>query len=134
MTQPAGLSRWHAAIAAHDPAAIPALLAEDCVFHSPIVFRPQHGRALVGAYLTAATHVLNNESFHYVGEWLAPDSAVLEFNTLVDGVEIDGIDMITWNAAAEIVTFKVMVRPLKAINLVHQKMAAMLDLLKAGAA
>lgn len=132
MSHHPGLARWHAAIAARDPAAIPGLLAEDCVFFSPILFRPQPGRALVASYLTAATFVLNNESFHYVGEWHAPGSAVLEFNTVVEDVQIDGIDMITWNDDGLISHFKVMVRPLRAINMLQQKMAAMLDQLKAG--
>lgn len=127
MTTPhPGLARWHHAMQSHDPALIPALLAEDAVFHSPIVHTPQRGRDIVTAYLTAATHVLNTPDFHYVGEWLSPDGAVLEFNTKLDGLTIDGIDMIRWNDAGEIVEFKVMVRPLKAINLVHQKMGEML--------
>ncbi len=121
-----GLARWHAAVRSHVAHDIIGLIAVDAVFHSPVVFSPQHGRDLVAGYLTAAMHVLNNDSFHYVGEWLSQDGAVLEFNTVVDGITIDGIDMIHWNADGQIDMFKVMVRPLKAINLLHQKMADML--------
>jgi hypothetical protein len=97
------------------------------VFLSPVVHTPQVGRTLTRAYLLSAFNVLNNASFHYLGEWIGPDSAVLEFATTLEGVEINGIDMIHWNAAGKITRFKVMVRPLKAIQKVHELMARMLQ-------
>jgi len=93
------------------------------VFESPIVFKPQPGKALTAGYLRAALAVLKNEAFHYVNEWLGDASAVLEFVAEIDGITINGVDIITWNEANRIVHFKVMVRPLKAITILGQKMA-----------
>ena len=94
----------------------------------------QRGRDIVWKYLASADKVLGGPSFTYVGEWLGDNSAILEFNCTVDGISIDGIDMITWNDEGQIVHFKVMVRPLKAVNMVHQKMGEMLQKMTAGAA
>lgn len=116
------IERWHEVVKSRDPKALRELLADDVVFHSPVVHTPQVGRAITEAYLLAAMQVLNNASFRYVGEWSGADSTVLEFTCTVDGIEIDGIDMIHWNAAGRIDRFKVMVRPLKAIQKVHERM------------
>ena len=87
---------------------------------------PQVGKAITARYLAAAFHVFFNESFHYVREIVGPHDAALEFQVEIDGITVNGIDLIKWNDAGRIVEFKVMIRPLKAINLIHQKMAAML--------
>ena len=105
---------------------VPALLAEDAVFESPVVHTPQLGRAKTALYLQGALIVLNNGSFTYLNQWYGPDSAVLEFSTVIDAITINGVDLIWWNEANLITRFKVMIRPLKAINLVHQKMGEML--------
>jgi hypothetical protein len=123
---PQALTRWHAIASARDVRALPELIAEDCVFHSPVVHTPQAGRARVVGYLAAAIAVLGNGSFRYVREIVGAHDAVLEFTTVVDGIEINGVDLIRWNEAGQIVDFKVMVRPLKAMNLLHEKMAALL--------
>ena len=120
------IANWHAFVRSRDPAALHALLAEDAVFESPVVHTPQAGRPIVEKYLLAAMQVLGNETFRYEGEWFAESSAVLEFACEIDGIRINGVDMIAWNEAGRITRFKVMVRPLKAINLLHQKMAARL--------
>ncbi|MGA2794410.1 MAG: nuclear transport factor 2 family protein [Roseiarcus sp.] len=119
---PSVVETWRAMVASRDLGKLEILLSPGATFHSPIVHTPQVGRAVTAKYLRAADGVLNNDSFHYVEEWFGASSAVLEFEVLVDGVLIDGIDLIHWNDAGEIVAFKVMVRPLKAINLVHQQM------------
>jgi hypothetical protein len=124
--KPAAIENWHRIVDTKDVALLDLLLAEDAVFLSPVVYTPQRGKAIVKAYLTAAMRVLNGDKFHYLGEWCGPNSAVLEFSTEVDGVEINGVDIIGWNAAGKIDHFKVMVRPLKAINHLHQLMAAQL--------
>lgn len=121
------LARWHAVAASRDHDAIYALLAEDAVFESPVVHTPQRGRAITAKYLTGASFVLGGEGFAYVGEWRTANSAVLEFTSVVDGITINGVDMITWNDDGQIVHFKVMVRPLKAMNMLHEKMGAMLQ-------
>lgn len=116
------IARWRDIAKTKDVQALADLLAEDVVFRSPVVHTPQRGHAITLKYLTAAFHVLNNESFAYIGEWRAESSAVLEFTTVIEGIEIDGVDIIAWNADGRIVDFKVMARPLKAINLLHRLM------------
>ena len=123
----AALARWHAVAASRDYDAIYALLADDAVFESPVVHTPQRGRVVTAKYLTGASFVLGGEGFAYVGEWRAANSAVLEFTSLVDGITINGVDMITWSDDGQIVHFKVMVRPLKAMTMLHEKMGAMLQ-------
>lgn len=121
------LELWHACVAQRSPAILDLLLADDVVFHSPVVHTPQRGKSVTTLYLTAALHVLVNESFHYTKEVVADRVAVLEFETSIDGITINGVDIISWNEAGKVVEFKVMVRPLKAINLLHQRMAATLQ-------
>jgi hypothetical protein len=121
-----GLAGWHAFIASRDPAVLDAALAEDCVFESPVVHKPQAGRALTRLYLMGAAMTLGNEHFRYVGEWRAERSAVLEFQAEVEGVTINGVDMIWWNEAGLITRFKVMVRPLRGMEKLREKMAALL--------
>jgi hypothetical protein len=104
-----------------------ALLAENVVFHSPVVHTPQAGKAITIKYLTAAFQVFVSESFRYVRELSGPRDAVLEFQVEIDGLSVNGVDMLKWDDDGRIVEFKVMIRPLKAVNLIHQKMAAMLQ-------
>lgn len=121
------IDRWHRLVAARDLAGLDDLLAEDVVFQSPAVHSPQAGRTVTRRYLEAAHKVLNNGSFRYVGEWFAERSAVLEFETVIDGLELNGVDVITWDAADRIVRFKVMVRPIKALQALIPLMAAELQ-------
>jgi hypothetical protein len=127
MSAAAGVAAWHTYMeSAADPAALKSMLAEDAVFHSPVVHTPQEGRDKVFAYLFAASHVLGGEHFRYQREIIDGNQAVLEFTSEIDGILINGVDIIRWNDAGEIDDFKVMVRPLKAINKVWEKMAEML--------
>ena len=121
------LETWHRLVRTHDPSGLNALLAEDAVFYSPVVHTPQHGRKLTSWQMSAAFHVFFNPSFRYVREIVGPSDAVLEFETEIDGILVNGVDLIKWNASGQIVEFKVMLRPLKAINLIHQRMAAVLQ-------
>ncbi|MFZ5668792.1 MAG: nuclear transport factor 2 family protein [Pseudomonadota bacterium] len=123
---PEPIRLWHAFLESREPAALQALLAEDVVFESPVVHTPQAGRAITTKYLTGAVAVLNGEAFRYLDQWFAERSAVLEFATEIDGIVINGVDIIRWDESGRIVRFKVMIRPLKAINLLHQRMGAML--------
>lgn len=120
------IDRWHALVRSRDASALDALLADDVVFLSPVVHMPQVGRRLALAYLRAALQVLGDPSFRYVGEWLGADSAVLEFSCTLDGVEVNGVDLIHWDADGRIDRFKVMLRPLRAIQKVHEHMAQLL--------
>lgn len=120
------IAAWHQLVGSPDPAGLQALLAEEAVFHSPVVHTPQRGRAITAAYLGAAFHVFLNPTFRYVREIVGDSDAALEFETEIDGILVNGIDLIRWNAEGKIVDFKVLIRPLKAINLIHQKMGEML--------
>ena len=120
------LETWHRLVRTQDRAGLDTLLTQDAVFHSPVVHTPQRGRKLAALYLGAAFEVFFNPAFRYVREIVGPSDAVLEFETEIDGVHVNGVDLVKWNDAGEIVEFKVMIRPLKAINAVHQRMAALL--------
>ncbi|HET6537986.1 MAG TPA: nuclear transport factor 2 family protein [Sphingopyxis sp.] len=127
MSAAAGIAAWHEYMnGSANPAALKALLAEDAVFHSPVVHTPQQGRDKVFAYLFAASHVLGGEQFRYVREIVDGNQAMLEFSSELDGIHINGVDIIRWDDNGLISDFKVMVRPLKAINKVWEKMAEML--------
>jgi len=127
---PPALRAWHHLVETKDPAALDALIADDCVFRSPAVFKPQHGKALTTMYLTGAVLVLG-PTLQYVDAWVTDDSAVLEFKAELDGLEIHGIDMIRWNDADKITSFTVMVRPHKALEKVIEHMRSQLEALQA---
>lgn len=131
MTIPPTIDRWHRIALERRGDEVGALLAEGCVFESPVAYTPQVGREIVESYLRAALEVLNAEHFRYGDEWFSEKeagrgSAVLEFFSEIEGIRINGVDIIQWDAAGLITHFKVMVRPLKAINILHQKMGAYL--------
>lgn len=128
MTAEHGLKAWHDVMqGGNSPDALAAIIAEDAVFHSPVVHTPQRGRPIVVAYLSAAGQTLGNDSFEYVRELVDGDNAMLEFTTEMDGIHVNGIDLIRFDSDGKIVDFKVMVRPLKAVNKVWEQMAAMLE-------
>lgn len=122
-----GLAGWHELIRTRDPLGLSELLADDVVFRSPIVHTPQEGKARTTMYLTGAMHVIGNDSFRYVREVVDGNNAVLEFMTTIDGIEVNGVDMIEFNDEGQIVDFKVMLRPMKGIQIVGQKMVEMLE-------
>jgi len=136
------IEKWHLHMKGQLPGGLDELLDDDVVFISPIVFTPQEGKAITKLYLQAAGQTLPGEqkpsgtptgddkSFRYIKEVLSGSTAVLEFETYVEGKYVNGIDMITCNEAGKIVEFKVMIRPLQAINLVHKQMASMLEHMK----
>jgi len=118
---------WHAMLEARDVSRLDDLLADDVVFHSPVVHTPQRGKAITTLYLTAAYQVLFGSGFRYVREVIGDSDAILEFVSVIDGIHVNGVDMMHWNAEGKIDDFKVMVRPLKAVNLLHALMAGMLE-------
>ena len=121
------IATWHELLSTRDVGRLDTLLADNAVFHSPVVHTPQVGKALTQRYLAAAFGVFGNDTFHYVREIVGNGDAVLEFQVEIDGITVNGVDMIKWDTDGKIVDFKVMIRPLKAINLIHQKMMAMLQ-------
>ena len=124
---PNTIAKWHEIIQNQTVAKLDEILADDVVFHSPVVHTPQEGKFITTLYLTAAAHVLGGDGFSYVREVYGANDAVLEFETEIDGIHINGVDMIRWNDDEQIIDFKVMLRPLKAVNKVHQMMGAMLN-------
>jgi hypothetical protein len=134
------VERWHRFMRGEEPGALEALLADDVVFYSPVVYRPQEGKAITTLYLTAASQALpgtdpstdadgkaSGGRFRYTKQVLAGDTAVLEFETSVDGKYVNGVDIIRCNDAGQIVEFRVMIRPLQAVNAVHAQMRATLE-------
>jgi hypothetical protein len=124
------VARWHQILERRDPKDLDGFLADDVVFLSPIVHTPQRGKALTTLYLTGAFHVFFNDTFRYVREIVGPRDAMLEFETMIDGITVNGVDILRWNDEGKVTEFKVLIRPLKAIQLVHQRMASMLQTLQ----
>ncbi len=122
-----GLAKWYGYMKSHDASALWELLHPDAVFESPVVHTPQRGRDITFKYLTSAEKVLGGPGFTYVGEWRSATGAVLEFENEIEGVKLNGVDIITFDADDRITHFKVMVRPLKAINLLHRLMGEQLQ-------
>jgi len=116
------LDKWYGYMKSHDHAALWDLLHPDAVFESPVVYTPQRGRDVTFKYLSSAEKVLGGPGFSYVGEWRSERGAVLEFETEIDGIKLNGVDIISFADDGRIIHFKVMVRPLKAINLLHRLM------------
>jgi hypothetical protein len=125
MTAPV-LEAWHRLVRANDASGLRDLVAEDAVFHSPVVHTAQAGRKLTAMYLSAAFKVFLNPSFRYVREIVGTRDAMLEFETEIDGILVNGVDIIKWNDANQIVEFKVMIRPFKGLQVIHQKMGELL--------
>ena len=123
-----GVAAWHAYMhSGADADLLAALLADDAVFHSPVVHTPQEGKAKVMLYLLSAAKVLGNDSFRYVREVVEGQDALLEFTAEIDGIHVNGIDLIHFDEDGKIKDFKVMVRPLKAMNKLWEMMAAQLQ-------
>ena len=120
------LTRWHKIVETRAASILGNILAEEVVFHCPVLHTPQVGKALTSMYLTAAVQVLANSSFQYVREVASGHHAALEFTSTIGEIQINGIDLIECDDDGQIVDFKVMLRPLKAVNLVHEMMRQML--------
>jgi hypothetical protein len=133
------VTKWHQHLRGELPGGLDELLHEDCVFFSPVVFTPQKGRAITKLYLNAASQALPGEkgdpkkpgsgagSFRYTKKILMGNQAALEFETMVDGKSVNGIDIITCDDAGKITEFRVMIRPLQAVNAVHRQMQSTLE-------
>ena len=123
-----GVTAWHAYMESScDAELLSAQIADDAVFHSPVVHSPQEGKAKVMLYLLSAAKVLGNDSFSYVREIVDGNDALLEFTCEIDGIKINGIDLIRFDDAGKIKDFKVMIRPLKAVNKLWEMMAGQLQ-------
>ena len=121
------LELWHDTVDTRNINNLDLLLADDVVFYSPVVHTPQKGKVLTKMYLSAAFYVFVNESFNYVREVVSGNDLILEFEVVIDDIVVNGVDMVKFNDEGKITEFKVMLRPLKAIQLMHDKMKAMLE-------
>lgn len=124
------LNKWHTLIENNAVSDISTLLADDVTLFSPVIHTPIKGKEMVSLYLTAAFHTFLNGTFTYNREFSGDNAAVLEFSLVIQAIDINGIDMITWNEAGKITEFKVMIRPYKALNMINDQMTAMLTQLK----
>ena len=121
------IDKWHEVVDKQDHNLLKSILAENVTFYSPVVFTPQKGRDLTLLYLMAAAQVFNNKSFSYTKEIINENHAALEFKLSIDGIEINGIDLITWNEEGMIIEFKVFIRPLQGVKVIHKMMQQMLE-------
>lgn len=121
------LEIWHGLLASRDMSVLDELLHDEVVFHSPVVHTPQQGKKICSLYLAAADQVLNNGKFRYLREVINDNDAALEFVTEINGVEVNGIDLIRWDENDKVIDFKVMVRPLQGVNAIHAAMGEMLQ-------
>ena len=128
--RPHAIESWHKVMVSGDVSALPELIHDDAVFHSPVVHTPQMGKAKVMMYLSAAATVFDDTHFTYAREIIGQDHAMLEFTSVVEGIEINGVDIISWDENGKITDFKVMVRPVKAVNKLWEKMGEILELQK----
>jgi len=118
---------WHQLLKTRNTDDLDLLLSDKVVFHSPVTHTPQAGKIITSVYLTVALSVFVNESFHYVRQIISDNDAALEFEVEIDGILVNGVDMIKWDDEGKIIDFKVSIRPLKAVNLIHKKMGELLQ-------
>lgn len=118
---------WHRLVASKDITGVDSLLAENVVFHSPVVDTPQTGRAMTRQYLAAVFDIFSQCSFRYVREAVGERDAFLEFLVEIDGVSVNGVDILTWGDDGRIVSFKVMLRPLKGIKVMQSRVTSILQ-------
>ena len=121
------IQRWHAYLSGDVSGGLDELLADDVVFYSPIVYTPQRGKDITTMYLLAAKQTLGAGDFRYTKQVTTGDTAMLEFETTLDGKYVNGVDIIRCDDSGRIVEFRVMIRPLQAVNAVHEQMRAMLE-------
>ena len=113
---------FRAAVEREDISALEAALRPDVVFRSPAVFRPYEGREAVLALLSAVFPVL--EGFHYTDQVETGDTAVLAFSARVGDRDVDGIDLLRFDAEGKVRELTVYVRPLSGLQTLAETMMA----------
>ncbi len=121
------ITKWHEVVSTKNYQLLEEILDDNVIFYSPVVFTPQKGKEVTKIYLSAAAEVFEGNSFSYVRELIKDNEAALEFELELDQIKVNGVDLITWNHEKRITEFKVFIRPLQAVNALHQKMGAMLE-------
>tara|TARA_B100000953_G_scaffold236476_1_gene197968 strand:+ start:2273 stop:2659 length:387 start_codon:yes stop_codon:yes gene_type:complete len=124
------ISKWHQVVELRDYNLLKEILSENVIFYSPVIYTPQKGKSITLNYLVAASEVFNSSNFKYTKEIINNKFASLEFKLTIDDTEINGIDLISWNEEGLITEFKVFIRPLQGVNLIHKLMHKMLDNIK----
>lgn len=124
------ITKWHEVVSTKNYQLLDEILDDNVVFYSPVVFTPQKGKDITKIYLSAAAEVFEGNSFSYVRELIKDNEASLEFELELEGIKVNGVDLISWNTDNKIIKFKVFIRPLQAVNALHQKMGAMLESMK----
>ncbi len=124
------ISKWHQVVELRDYNLLKEILSENVIFYSPVIYTPQKGKSITLNYLVAASEVFNSSNFKYTKEIINNKFASLEFKLTIDDTEINGIDLISWNEEGLITEFKVFIRPLQGVNLIHKLMQKMLDNIK----
>ena len=128
--KPAAIEKWHAMMLTNNMSELPDLLHNDAIFHSPVVHSPQMGKSKVLGYLQAAGVVFEGTNFTYTREIIGDGQAMLEFTSELDGVHVNGVDIISWDENDQSTEFKVLVRPVKAVNKLWERMGEMLEMQK----
>jgi hypothetical protein len=121
------IKEWHEIVKSGNTENLPSIIDSDCIFYSPVVFTPQKGKELTIKYLSAAALVFGDDSFKYIKEVINEKNACLEFELKLNGIEINGVDLISWNDKNKISEFKVLIRPLKGVQLIHELMGGTLE-------
>ncbi len=121
------ITKWHEVVSTKNYQLLEEILDDNVIFYSPVVFTPQKGKEVTKIYLSAAAEVFEGNSFSYVRELIKDNEAALEFKLELNEIKVNGVDLITWNHEKKITEFKVFIRPLQAVNALHQKMGAMLE-------
>ena len=121
------IHKWHEVVDADNLNALDSIVADDAVFSSPVVFTPMEGKEITMMYLHAAGQSFNMQKFKYTREIHDGMNSVLEFETYIDDISVNGVDMIEWNKEGKISNFKVMIRPIKAVQKVQEKMVEALE-------
>ena len=121
------IKEWHEVVKSGNTENLSSIIDSDCIFYSPVVFTPQKGKELTIKYLSAAALVFGDDSFKYIKEVINEKNACLEFELKLNGIEINGVDLISWNDKNKISEFKVLIRPLKGVQLIHELMGGTLE-------
>ena len=121
------ISKWHDVVKNRDYNLLSEILHNDVIFYSPVVYSPQRGKDITLKYLAAASEVFNSSNFKYIKEINNQNLASLEFTLTIEHTEINGVDLISWDDAGLITEFKVFIRPLQGVNLIHKLMQQMLE-------
>tara|TARA_B100000530_G_C15726480_1_gene396052 strand:- start:269 stop:664 length:396 start_codon:yes stop_codon:yes gene_type:complete len=124
------ITKWHEVVKNRDYNLLESILSDDIIFYSPVVYTPQKGKQLALQYLMAASEVFNSASFQYNKEMIGESSASLEFALTLDSTDINGIDLISWDKTGKINEFKVFIRPLQGVNMIHKLMQRMMESFK----